>query len=332
ALKLAPNLAEAHLAVGYSDYYGRGDYAAARKAFDAALALRPNDADALAARGYVERREGRFDAAIASLQAALAHDPRNSALANDLGETCMMAGRYADAASWLQRALALDPTNLSAKIDASNVILLRNGDAQGALAAAQGDEPVLQLWRADMLTYQRKYADAIALLDGVPDNADNFSFVRGSKSLQLANLYRLAGESARAQPLYAQARTQAHAELSLQQGGDLATVWSNLAAAELGLGNTQQGLDAIARSQAIVTATGDKVSGAAVMQNNAVHYAQARRADLAVPLLEAALASPGIGFYYSPAMLKIDPAWDAIRDDPRFKELLNTWTADTARP
>ncbi len=57
AVELAPNSAVTHLAIGYSEYYGRGDYAGARKAFDAALALRPNDADALTARGYVERRK-----------------------------------------------------------------------------------------------------------------------------------------------------------------------------------------------------------------------------------------------------------------------------------
>ncbi|HST27567.1 MAG TPA: protein kinase [Rudaea sp.] len=322
ALRLAPDLAEAHLAIGYSEYYGRGDYTAARKAFDAALALRPNDADALTARGYVERREGRFDAAIASLQQALAQDPRNSALANDLAETCMMAGRYADAAPWQQRALALDPTNINARIDSSNTILLDSGDAQLALAAAQGDEPVMRTWRADLLVYRRRYDEAIALLAGVEDTPDNFTFVRGSKALQLANLYRLAGDATRALPLFGQAQAQARVELATQQGSDIAYVWRNLASAELGLGHVQQALEAIAKSQEIITAADDKVSGPGSMQANAALYAQARRPDLAVPLLATALASPGIGFYYSPKMLKIDPVWDPIRDHADFKALL----------
>ena len=327
ALQLAPDLAEAHVAIGYSEYYGRGDYAAARKAFDEALALRPNDADALTARGYVERREGRFDAAIASLQQALAQDPRNSALANDLGETCMMAGRYADAALWQQRALALDPTNINARIDSSNTILLDSGDAEKALAAAQGDEPVMRTWRADLLVYRRRYDEAIALLAGVDDTPDNFTFVRGSKALLLANLYRLAGDATRASPLFAQAQTQARAELATQQGSDLAYVWRNLAGAELGLGRVQEALDAIAKSQAIITAADDKVSGPGSMQANAALYAQARRPDLAVPLLATALASPGIGFYYSPKMLGIDPVWDPIRGDAKFKALLEKYAA-----
>jgi TolB-like protein/Tfp pilus assembly protein PilF len=321
ALQLAPDRAEAHLAIGYSEYYGRGDYAAARTAFDAALALRPNDADALAARGYVERREGRFDAAVASLQHAFTQDPRNSALANDLGETCMMIGRYADAAIWLRRALALDPENLGARIDLSNTILFDTGDAQRALDAAQGDEPVMRLARAESLMYLRRYGEAIAQVAGVNDEPDYFSFVFGSKALRLANLYRLAGDAAKARPLFEQARTQAQAELTMQQGGDLAFVWRNLASAELGLGDVAQGLDAIAKSQEIVTATDDKVSGPSTMQANAALYAQANKPDIAVPLLAKALASPGIGFYYSPAMLKIDPAWDPIRGDGRFKAL-----------
>jgi TolB-like protein len=327
ALQLAPTLAEAHLAIGYSEYYGRGDYAAARAAFDAALVLRPNDADALSARGYVERREGHFDAAVASLQLALTQDPRNSALANDLGETCMMTGRYADAAIWLRRALALDPANLGAKIDLSNTILLDAGDVQSALAVAQGDEPVLRTWRTDLLIYQRQFDEAIVLLTGVNDAPDHFSFVRGSKALQLANLYRLAGDADKARPLFEQARTQAQAELAIQQGSDLAYVWRNLASAELGSGNVAQGLDAIAKSQAIVTAADDKVSGPSAMLSNAMLYAQAHRPALAAPLLATALASPGIGFYYSPKMLKIDPAWDPIRDDAGFKALLKKYDA-----
>jgi hypothetical protein len=37
------------------------------------------------------------------------------------------------------------------------------------------------------------------------------------------------------------------------------------------------------------------------------------------------LAAPGIGFYYSPLMLWLDPCWDPIRDDPGFQALLQEY-------
>jgi serine/threonine-protein kinase len=61
------------------------------------------------------------------------------------------------------------------------------------------------------------------------------------------------------------------------------------------------------------------------MQVNAALYAQARRTDLAVPLLARALATPGIGGDYSPVMLWLDPHWDPIRGDPRFRALLEQY-------
>ena len=51
-------------------------------------------------------------------------------------------------------------------------------------------------------------------------------------------------------------------------------------------------------------------------------YARAGRTDSAVSLLARALATPGVGTNYSPAMLWIDPAWDPIRGDPRFQALM----------
>ncbi|MGH8147701.1 MAG: hypothetical protein ACREPY_15395, partial [Rhodanobacteraceae bacterium] len=52
-----------------------------------------------------------------------------------------------------------------------------------------------------------------------------------------------------------------------------------------------------------------------IMQLNAGLYAEARRVDLAVRLLEKTLAAAGIGESYSPVVLWLDPAWDPIRHD-----------------
>ncbi|MGH7108378.1 MAG: hypothetical protein ACREFT_17930, partial [Acetobacteraceae bacterium] len=69
----------------------------------------------------------------------------------------------------------------------------------------------------------------------------------------------------------------------------------------------------------------DHVYGPSTMEFNAQLYAEADRPDLAVPLLAKALASPGIGDYYSPVLLWFDPAWDPIRHDPRFQALLKKY-------
>jgi TolB-like protein/Tfp pilus assembly protein PilF len=327
ALKLAQNLPAAQLAIGYSDYWGRGDYAGALKAFAAALALRPNDADTLAAQGFVQRRQGSFDAAIDSLQKATILDPRNSSLTFELGATYMMADRYPDAERSLQRALALDSHNHNAKWQLSNAILYATGDIPHALAAAQGDYAVLRLQRVTLLTYQRKYAEALALLDTVPDTADNFGPGSGAgpKAMGQAELYRRMGDISRARPLYAQALPQIRIQLAQLHGVNQALQWNYLAAAELGLGNIAQGLDALAKSRAVVQDSHDNVYGPIATEMVAGLYAEALRPDLAVPLLAKALVAPGIGAYYSPVMLWLDPAWDPIRHDPAFQALLQKY-------
>src|SRR5690348_15754173 len=70
ALAQQPRLVAAQVAIGYSAYWGRGDFVKALQAFDAALALRPNDADALSGKSFVLRRQGDFAAAIAALTRA----------------------------------------------------------------------------------------------------------------------------------------------------------------------------------------------------------------------------------------------------------------------
>lgn len=323
ALQLQPDLSTAHLAIGYSDYYGRRDYAAALKAFAEALRLKPNEVDALAAQGYVQRRLGRFGDAIASLQQALALDPRNSALAQQAGMAYLFAGRYPDAEKAFQRASALDPDDHYAKVWYAQAIELGTGDIPRALAAVQGDDPALKGMRVTLLTDARKYREALELLDTIPDTVDNFN--AGGKALIQANLYRLMGDKVHARPLYEQALSHARANLEVQQGTEFSSAWGAVAAAELGLGHTTEGLAAIAKAQAIAGEVKDQVTGSDFRLDIARLYAEAGRPDLAVPLLTQALAMPGIGAYYSPIWLWLDPVWDPIRGDSRFQALLSRY-------
>jgi TolB-like protein/lipoprotein NlpI len=325
ALALAPDLVDAQLAAGYCDYYIRGDYAGALTIFDAVLKTHPNNVEALTVTGYLLTRLGRVEAAIAMLQQAFAHDPRSSTTASALGLEYLGASRYSEAKAAYQHALALDPNNFNARLRYSQSILLASGDVTAALAAVpEGDDSRVR-WRIQLLTYQRKYQDALALLAGIPDTPANFG--PGGKALAQANLHRQAADVAHAKPLFEQALPLFRARLTAQAGNDMsdANVWTNIADAELGLGHIAAGLAAIVRAQALVARTNDHINSANAAPAFASLYAEAGRPDLAVPLLEKALAMPGIGSFYSPVMLWIDPAWDPIRQDPRFQALLKKY-------
>ena len=328
ALKLAPDLAAAQLALAYNDYWGRRDFEGALKAFASALALRPNDPDALEGQGLAQRRLGHFDAALASLQQAFTQNPRSAVLAGDIVDTYMAMERYPDAERWSQRALTLAPDNIVAKERYVRSILFGSGDVARALAAATGDSNRLKVGtRVPLLIYQRRYREALDLLDSVPVNVPDpfLAYVIVGKPQTQAWLLRLLDEPERAKPLYEQVLPILMAQLKMQQGIDLGAVWNCVGEAELGLGHVAEGLNALAKSQAIASKSNDRISASRLMQLNAAQYAQAGRSDLAVPLLANALATPGIGGNYSPVMLWLDPYWDPIRHDARFQALLKQY-------
>lgn len=323
AVALAPGLPAAYLARGYSAYWGRSDGAAARQAFDRALELQPGYLDALMAKAFVMRRFGHVDAAAALLEQVRERDPRNTALLFDLGNTYMIAGSYTLAVQRFQQALALDPNNLNARWFLSNAILFDTGDPKAAMVPLQGKDAYMQLQRSTLLTLQRRYREALVEVEGVPDTPENFQpGLNPPKALQLADLHRLMGDQAGAAPLYANAAVELHAQLAGQSDINLAFVWSNLAGAEIGLGHPAEALAAIAKSQALVAASKDQLTGFVPGLLNAIGYAQLHRPDLAVPLLAKLLKEPGANQNYAPILLTIDPVWDPIRSDPGFKALL----------
>ncbi len=332
ALKLAPDLADAHHAMGLYDYWGKGDYSAALKALAAALALRPNDSIALLGKAAILRRQGKFDEAIGVFQKALTLDPRNTLLASEMASTYMALSQYAVAEQTFQRALALDPANVNARAHFALTIVYRSGDLTKALAQVQGDNPRLALGRVGILTLARKYDQALTLLQSIPYSPGPFATNnRGTKSMQLAYLYELRGEPAKARAFYAKALPQVRAQYAALAGSPVinqALVLNEVARAELGIGRTKAGLTDTARVLAIAENGSDHLYRPLLMERCAERYAQAGRAVKAVQVLSDALATPGIGTWYSPVMLWIDPRWDPIRKTPQFRALLKKYTKD----
>ena len=64
----------------------------------------------------------------------------------------------------------------------------------------------------------------------------------------------------------------------------------------------------------------DPFEGPEEEENMARIYALLGDADHAIPILKRLLQIP-YGGAITPALLRLDPVWDQIRDDPRFQEL-----------
>jgi len=64
----------------------------------------------------------------------------------------------------------------------------------------------------------------------------------------------------------------------------------------------------------------DPFNGPWEEENMADIYAELGDADHAIPILKRLLQIP-YALAITPAMLRLDPIWDQIRNDPRFQEL-----------
>jgi len=148
ALRLDPNLAEAHLALGKVLFFSEIDLAGAMREYKRAIELKPNDAgahhwfgnDTLAALGQ-------FEEAIAEGKRAVELDPLSIVINADLGQTFYYAHRYDDAIAQLRKTLEIDPTSFYTHYTLG-VALQVTGDLAGAIAEYEkakqlGDNPLV---------------------------------------------------------------------------------------------------------------------------------------------------------------------------------------------
>ena len=111
AARLRPDAGETHLALGRLRYFGYLDYKGALAELELARRSIPNDPWVVLLKGYIERRQGRWDESIRDQQRGTELDPRNTLALQQLATTYEAMRRYAEAKAVLARALAFDPND-----------------------------------------------------------------------------------------------------------------------------------------------------------------------------------------------------------------------------
>ena len=109
ALQLQPDLPEAHLALGFSYYYGDNNYDAALKEFEIAQRGLPNESDAYLAIGAIQRRQGKWAESTANLEKAANLNPKDTWPLQNLAMNYQMLRNFDAANRTVDRALQINP-------------------------------------------------------------------------------------------------------------------------------------------------------------------------------------------------------------------------------
>ena len=138
ALRLAPDLAEAHTELGMILESYDWDWTAADASLRRARELAPGNTDALRAAAVLARVVGRLDEAHELIDKAIALDPLSARTHRQAAMICLMADRIDDAAAAFQLALDLAPNAGLAHAFLAITRMLQ-GRAQEALALAEAE-------------------------------------------------------------------------------------------------------------------------------------------------------------------------------------------------
>lgn len=168
AIALAPQLAEAHLALAafYND--GPLDFGQAAAQYKLALALAPGDARVLRIAGGNAAYSGEFDVAIAATRRAVVLDPLARASHTSLGLALYVARRYREAADAYAEAVSLNPDFAPAYAE-RGLALYGAGDLQGARASCEAQRDFWFDQQCLAVVYEKlgRHADAKAELEKI---------------------------------------------------------------------------------------------------------------------------------------------------------------------
>ena len=323
ALTLAPDLPEAHVAVGLFHYYGFREYEPALAEFERALKLRPNYSLALQFIAFVHRRQGKWNRTLDELKKSIDQDPRDPYVQGGLAETYVFLRRWKEAEDTARHALTIDPHEATAMRMLLLSSLNRTGSAQESLrllATFPPDDLLLPNTgmfdmvigtRGEIFVLARDFKAALEACE-----IGNFATTNKWQSFAAkAGIRTLAGDIAGAEADAEKARELLEARLR-EHPNDFRSLRA-LSWVYLALNRKEDAVKIARQTLELLPPEKDAVLGSGNLAALAEMQARTGATAEAVENLKKLLSIPA-GETISIARLKIDPVWDPIRNDPGF--------------
>ncbi len=326
ALRLQPNLPEGHLALGFSYYYGDRDYDRALAEFEIAKRDLPNEARAYMAIASIQRRQGKWAESNANFEKAATLDPKNATILTNLAASYMAQRNFEAADKILDRAIVAAPQSSEACGIKGLVAIHWKGDLSLAenefsKIPAQADPSGLTTWaRAWILTLKRKFPEALQILQQFRgETLANSTTAPRPKALLEGQLYLYQGQKDKARTAFEHAR--AVAEQLVREAPQEPTRHGQLGLILAALGLKEEAINEGKRAVELLPESEDAFDGPQATEWLALIYAWTGELDEAFRLLDHLLAVPN--FSLTIPILKLDPSWDPLREDPRFQALID---------